>query len=100
MTVTAILSVFAGMTIGLRIRVLALVPAMLIAGTAVFAVFACQGDGVVAAFGAAATTVIAIQIGYMCASFAVSLKEPAGSRDVVMPAARRGATTHSATLPR
>lgn len=101
MTVTAILSVFAGMIIGLRIRVQALVPAMLIAGAAVFAVFAIRGDGFLAAMGAAATTIVAVQIGYLCSTFAISLKEPVSNPEVVaMPAASQGPAGHSAAIRR
>lgn len=103
MTATAILSVFAGMMIGLRMRVLALVPAMVLAGAAVFVVFALRGDGVPAALGAAATTIVAIQIGYLCSTFAVSLREPAPSAvsdAVAVTAASQSAAGRSAALHR
>lgn len=101
MTVTAILSVFAGMIIGLRIRVQALVPAMLIAGTTVSAVFAIGGSGFLAAMGAAAITIITVQIGYLCSTFAISLKEPASNPDVIVaPATSPGPSSQSAALRR
>lgn len=96
MSVIAILSVFAGMIIGFRMKVLALIPVMFLTGAAVFAVFAIRGEGLMAALGAGATAIIAIQIGYLCWTFAASLKEEPAAQAVAVSesAAGRSATVH------
>lgn len=75
MTVVLILCVFAGMLVGLKLKVYALVPATLIAGLATFGYCVVRGDSHLAALLSTAASLVAIQIGYLSWTFAAAMKE-------------------------
>jgi ABC-type amino acid transport system permease subunit len=75
MTTVAILSVFAGMLIGMRFKLLAIMPVIITAMLAAAIVSAVQGDPVLSVLAAAALGAISAQVGYLCGSFVPFVKE-------------------------
>ncbi len=75
MTTVAILSVFAGMLIGIRFRLLAIVPVMMTIMVAAAILTAAQGGTVLSVLAAAALSAIGVQVGYLCGSFVPFIKE-------------------------
>ena len=75
MTTVAILSVFAGMLIGIRFKLLAIVPVIMTAMLAAAMVSAIQGDPVLSVLAAAALGAIGAQVGYLCGSFVPFVKD-------------------------
>lgn len=75
MTIAAILSVFAGMLLGIRFKVLAIMPVMLAAMVAVAIATAAQDNPLMMVLAAATLSAIGVQIGYLCGSFVPFMKE-------------------------
>jgi hypothetical protein len=75
MMIVAILSVFAGMLIGIRFKILATMPAIGVAMLAAAAVTAAQGNPLWSVLAAAALSAIGVQVGYLCGSFVPFVKE-------------------------
>lgn len=75
MTIIAVLSVFAGMLTGIRFRLLAIMPVIIAAMLAAAAVTAAQGAPLWSVLAASVLSAIGAQVGYLCGSFAPSLKD-------------------------
>ena len=90
MTAVAILSVFAGMFLGMRFKILATLPAIATAALTATAVTAAQGAPLLSILAGAALSVLAVQVGYLCGSFVPFVK------DVPEPAIASSADRHSA----
>lgn len=75
MTIALMISVLAGIAIGFRFRIYMVVPAVLAAVISMAAVSAGQGDQIWSIAAALTLSAIALQVGYLCGSFAVSMKE-------------------------
>lgn len=81
MITTLIACVVAGMVIGLRSKVLMIVPAIVVAAIAAAVVAIARGEHAWAVIGFAALGAIAIQIGYVCASLAASMLKETPTAD-------------------
>ncbi|MDO8878756.1 MAG: hypothetical protein Q8M24_11165 [Pseudolabrys sp.] len=86
MTIAITISVLTGIAIGFRFKIYMVVPAVLAAAISTVAVSVAQGDQFWSIVAALTLTAIALQVGYLCGSFAVSMKE-APVTDVVQAAA-------------
>jgi hypothetical protein len=75
MTISIIVSVLAGMAIGLRFKVLLILPAILLAGLLTTALSAMNGDLSWRTISAVVFSALSVQLGYLCGTFAVSMKE-------------------------
>ncbi len=75
MTTVAILSVFAGMLVGIRFKMLVIMPVIAAAMLAAAAVTIAQGDPILSVLAAAALSAIGTQVGYLCGSFVPFVKE-------------------------
>lgn len=75
MTITIIISALAGMAIGFRFKVLLILPAIIAAALSTGAITAAQGHNFWAILLAIALSAIGVQVGYMCGTFASSVKE-------------------------
>ncbi len=75
MTIPIIVSVLAGMAIGLRFKVLMALPVMLVAALSTGAVTVAQGEHLWAILSAIVLSSVGVQVGYLCGTFASSLKE-------------------------
>ena len=75
MTFVAILSVFAGMLLGIRFKVVAIMPAIIAAMLAAAMVTAAKGNPLMTVLAAAALSAIGVQVGYLCGSFVPFVKE-------------------------
>lgn len=75
MTISIIVSVLAGMAIGLRFKVLMIVPAIFVAAFSTTAITIAQGEHRWAIISAIVLSAIAVQVGYLCGTFASSVKE-------------------------
>lgn len=92
MTIAIIASVLAGMAAGFRFKVFGLVPAILTVTVVTAAISFTHGNTVGTVVSATFINGIAVQIGYLCASFAFALKEA--------PAARTATVAESAAYKR
>lgn len=70
MVILTLAGVLTGMAVGLRFRVFAIVPAIIIAAVSTVAILAAQGIGSWTILGAAVLNGAAVQIGYLCGTFA------------------------------
>ena len=85
MALALVLSVFAGMAIGLRSKILMLVPAILIATLTMVAIATVRGDQSSTAVGLSVLVAIAVQIGYLVGSLAIQmLKDPQPDAETAM----------------
>jgi len=75
MTIIAVLSVFAGMLIGIRSKVLMTMPVIVTAVSVAATVTAMQGEAVWSVLAAATLSAIGVQIGYLCGSFVPFVKD-------------------------
>jgi hypothetical protein len=75
MTIAIIVSVFAGMAIGLRFRIFMVAPAILVAGLSTAAIALAHDAHFWPVMTSVILSAIGLQIGYLCGSFAFSLKE-------------------------
>ena len=89
MTIPFIISVLAGMAIGLRFRVLMILPAI-VAGVLLTATITfVQGEHIWTIISASGLSAIGVQIGYLCGTFVYSQKEaqvPASASPPTLPA--------------
>lgn len=90
MTVVAIVSVFAGMLLGMRFKILAILPAIAAAVVASTMVTAAQGAPFLSILAGAALSTLGVQVGYLCGSFVPFVK------DVPEAAVSSSAERHSA----
>ena len=88
MTMPLIISVLAGMAVGLRFKVFANIPVIVVAVLSTAAIAFAQGEHGWSILWAIVLSVIGVQIGYLCGTFAYSMKEtpapapsPAASAD-------------------
>lgn len=89
MTIPIIVSVLAGMAIGLRFKVLMIMPAIFVAALSTAAIMIAQGDHAWTIILATVSSAVGVQIGYLCGTFAYSVKEtkvPAGAPSPTVPA--------------
>ena len=82
MIVAIIVSVLAGMAIGLRFKVFMIMPAIIVAALSAAAITVAHGDHAWAIMSAIVLSAIGVQIGYLCGTFAYSLKETHASEAV------------------
>lgn len=75
MTTVAILSVFAGMLVGIRFKILVNMPVIVVAMLAAAAVTIAQGDPILSVLAATGLGAISAQVGYLCGSFVPFVKE-------------------------
>ena len=75
MTIAIALSVLAGMAIGFQFKIYMVVSAILAAVLATTAISVAQGDQIWSIVGVAILSAVAVQIGYLCGTFALSMKE-------------------------
>ena len=75
MTMSLIISVLAGMAAGLRFRVLMNIPVIVIAVLSTAAIAVAQGEYGWAILSAIVLSAVGVQIGYLCGTFAYSIKE-------------------------
>lgn len=75
MTIPIIISVLAGMAIGLRFKVLMVLPAMLVTALSTGAITIAQGEHLWSILLAIVLSAIGVQIGYLCGTFAYSIRE-------------------------
>ncbi|MGA7972151.1 MAG: hypothetical protein WCA36_05025 [Pseudolabrys sp.] len=90
MTAVAILSVFAGMFLGMRFKILATLPVIVAVALTASAVMAAQDAPLLSILAGAALSALAVQIGYLCGSFAPFVKhvpEPAVVSSAERPSA-------------
>jgi hypothetical protein len=89
MTMPLIISVLAGMAVGLRFKVFMNIPVIVAAVLATAAIAIAQGEHSWAILSAIALSAFGVQIGYLCGTFAYSIKEtpaPAASPSPSVPA--------------
>lgn len=89
MTMSFIISVLAGMAVGLRFKVLMNLPVIVVAVLSTAAIAVAQGEQNWAILSAIVLSAIGVQIGYLCGTFAYSIKEtqlPADSSSPSVPA--------------
>lgn len=75
MTISIIVSVLAGMAMGLRFKVLMIVPGFVIAALSTAAIGIAQGEHSWAILSAIALGAVGMQVGYLCGTFACSMRE-------------------------
>ena len=75
MTIAIALSVLAGMAIGFQFKIYMVVPAILAAVLATISMSLAQGDQFWSTVAVAILSAFAVQIGYLCGTFALSMKE-------------------------
>lgn len=75
MTIAIAISVLAGMAIGFRFKIYMVLPAILIAALSTAAVSVAQGDQFWSIALVVGLSAVAVQIGYLCGTFAFSIKE-------------------------
>jgi hypothetical protein len=75
MTIAISISVLAGMAIGFRFKIYMVVPAILTAALSTAAVYMAQGDQFWSIAWGGALSVVAVQVGYLCGTFVLSMKE-------------------------
>lgn len=75
MTIAIAISVLAGMAIGFRFKIYMVVPAILTAALSTAAVSVAQGDQFWSTASVVVLSALAVQIGYLCGTFALSMKE-------------------------
>jgi hypothetical protein len=75
MTIAIALSVLAGMAIGFQFRIFMVVPAILAAAAATIIISVAQGDAFWSTAGLALLSAVSVQLGYLCGTFALSMKE-------------------------
>lgn len=85
------ISVIAGMAIGFRFKIYMVVPAILAAALATAAVSVAQGDQSWSIALAVVLSAVALQIGYLCGTFALSMKEAPVTNTVQVTGAQTGA---------
>jgi hypothetical protein len=74
MIILIIVSVLAGIAIGLRFKVLSILPVIIVAIVATAMITIAQGDHILTVMAATATSATGVQFGYLCATFAASLR--------------------------
>jgi len=75
MTMAIIASFLTGIVIGFRFKIFIVVPAMFIVGLSAAAIAVAQGEPFWTIMSTAVVCAIGVQVGYLCGSFPVSLKE-------------------------
>jgi hypothetical protein len=75
MTLAITICAIAGMAIGFRFKIYLVVPAILAATVSILAVAWTTGDQYWSIASTMFMSAVALQIGYLCSSFAVSMKE-------------------------
>jgi len=75
MTMSLIISVLAGMAVGLRFRVLMNIPVIVLAVLSTAAIAVAQNEHGWAILSAIVLSAVGVQIGYLCGTFAYSMKE-------------------------
>jgi hypothetical protein len=75
MTIAIAISVLAGMAIGFRFKIYMVVPAILAAALSTAAISVAQGDQFWSTTSIVILSAVAVQIGYLCGTFAFSMKE-------------------------
>jgi hypothetical protein len=75
MTIPILVSLLAGLVIGLRFKVFMVIPAVLVAAILTIAIAIAQGSGFWPIVLATALSVISVQIGYLCTTFVYSIKD-------------------------
>lgn len=75
MTIAIAISVLAGMAIGFRFKIYMVVPAILAAALSTAAVSVTQGDHFWPTASMVIFSAVAVQIGYLCGTFACAMKE-------------------------
>lgn len=98
MTVIAILGVFAGILLGLRSRVFAVVPLAVTGSIATFLTLVLLGETSLSAAVACVAGVIALQLGYLCASFAATQQEAPAPDSVATARAVHTGASQPATI--
>jgi hypothetical protein len=89
MTMSLIISVLAGMAVGLRFKVFMNIPVIVIAVLSTAAIAVAQNEHGWAILSAIVLSAVGVQIGYLCGTFAYSMKEaqvPAASPSPIVPA--------------
>ena len=89
MTMSFIISVLAGMAVGLRFKVFMNLPVIVVAILSTAAIAVAQGEQSWAILSAVVLSAIGVQIGYLCGTFAYSIKEtqaPTASPSSKVPA--------------
>lgn len=87
MTIAIALSAVTGIAIGFRFNIYMVVLAVLAAAAASMTFAIAQGEQPWSLAAILISSAIALQVGYLCASFAVSMREPAVSNTVEVAAA-------------
>lgn len=75
MTLAIIVSVLAGTAIGFRFKIFMVVPAILAAAVTTAAIATAQSETLWVVASAVGLSIAGLQIGYLCGSFAVSLRD-------------------------
>jgi hypothetical protein len=89
MAILAIIGFLVGTALGLRFRVLALIPVIGFAWVVVAAITIAHGDGVWRAGGAMAVVAVSIQLGYLGATALRAMRREAGRRPIAKVQSRR-----------
>lgn len=75
MTIIAVFSVFAGMIVGIRFKIFAILPVIAVAALIAATVTGAQSDSVWSVLTASILCAMGAEVGYLCGSFVPLLKE-------------------------
>jgi hypothetical protein len=92
MTIVTLACVLTGMAVGLRFKVLMIVPVIVIAMISTGLIMAVRGDDLWAILGALAINAVGVQVGYLCGTFAQVMLRDARTHDPAMAPAARATT--------